>query len=413
MSLTVFQEASMSRECIEFDPNRGVLSFVPPGSSTPRSGVNASTIFAGPYTLGSVFALLHAKFHLGSYTSLCKVYKLPVIPFQEWSREPYASLQSLKFDTRIREKRSREDDEMEEKTKLEAAKAVWAKVVQMEIPLEKVTPDVLDTLRKHQSRLTQLPVREATSARTFTDAVSVDSRRAGSHQARLLVSKALTKVSEAMLLQQQTTGGEAARELSTTPGRLAVPGGYDVGGLTPMAVMRESSSSLSLSQSSLPLIIIVPPSASTNVNITNVEAFLNKAEFHSNDPKLFPSRPKEVSVRPDEVVGASRRSFVVIDDISLLKTPEDWARVVACFVLGKTWQFKQWYNNSTLSIADILSKMVAFHVCQEEELLQDSVKLWNVQVVRVTRRATNARYKDLLVVRTIWERIIQHVEQLA
>lgn len=91
-------------------------------------------------------------------------------------------------------------------------------------------------------------------------------------------------------------------------------------------------------------IILVPSAFSTLITIYNVKEFLEDGVFIPTDVKL-----KQVKgVKPDCVTVQKKFSrdrvvtaYEVRDKPSALKS-DDWDRVVAVFVLGKEWQFKDW-----------------------------------------------------------------------
>lgn len=91
-------------------------------------------------------------------------------------------------------------------------------------------------------------------------------------------------------------------------------------------------------------IILVPSAFSTLITIYNVKEFLEDGVFIPTDVKVKQvkgGKPDCVTVQKkfsrDRVVTA----YEVRDKPSVLKS-EDWDRVVAVFVLGKEWQFKDW-----------------------------------------------------------------------
>lgn len=91
-------------------------------------------------------------------------------------------------------------------------------------------------------------------------------------------------------------------------------------------------------------IILVPSAFQTLITIYNVKEFLEDGVYIPTDVKVKQmkgARPDCVTVQKklsrDRVVTA----YEVRDKPSTLK-PDDWDRVVAVFVLGKEWQFKDW-----------------------------------------------------------------------
>lgn len=93
-------------------------------------------------------------------------------------------------------------------------------------------------------------------------------------------------------------------------------------------------------------IILVPSAFQTLITIYNVKEFLEDGVFVPTDAKVKQLKPG--SAKPDCVTVQKKFSrdrvvaaYEVRDKPSALKS-EDWDRVVAVFVLGKEWQFKDW-----------------------------------------------------------------------
>lgn len=93
-------------------------------------------------------------------------------------------------------------------------------------------------------------------------------------------------------------------------------------------------------------IILVPSASQTLITIYNVKEFLEDGVYIPTDVKVKNMngvRPECVTVQKkfsrdrDQVV----KAYEVRDKPSTMKS-EDWDRVVAVFVLGKEWQFKEW-----------------------------------------------------------------------
>ena len=93
-------------------------------------------------------------------------------------------------------------------------------------------------------------------------------------------------------------------------------------------------------------IILVPSASQTLITIYNVRDFLEDFVFVPSDEKMRAlkgsPKPECVTVQKKHIRGTGGPvSFEVRDKPASLKA-DDWARVVAVFVLGKEWQFKDW-----------------------------------------------------------------------
>lgn len=91
-------------------------------------------------------------------------------------------------------------------------------------------------------------------------------------------------------------------------------------------------------------IIFVPSAFQTLITIYNVKEFLEDGVYIPTDLKVKQMKgPKPDCVTVQKKFSRDRvvTAYEVRDKPSSLK-PEDWDRVVAVFVLGKEWQFKDW-----------------------------------------------------------------------
>jgi len=74
--------------------------------------------------------------------------------------------------------------------------------------------------------------------------------------------------------------------------------------------------------------------------------------------------------------------YHVIDNVSKLD-PKDWNRVVAVFVQGAEWQFKNWRWSTPV---DIFSRIPGFYLRYSEELIPDTIKNWDVKVLNISKQ---------------------------
>lgn len=91
-------------------------------------------------------------------------------------------------------------------------------------------------------------------------------------------------------------------------------------------------------------IILVPSAFQTLITIYNVKEFLEDGVYISTDVKVKQmkgAKPDCVTVQKKFSRDRTVTAYEVRDKPSSLKA-EDWDRVVAVFVLGKEWQFKDW-----------------------------------------------------------------------
>ncbi|XP_019168080.1 PREDICTED: protein CDC73 homolog [Ipomoea nil] len=150
-------------------------------------------------------------------------------------------------------------------------------------------------------------------------------------------------------------------------------------------------------------IILVPSAFSTLITIYNVKEFLEDGVYIPTDVKLKQmngQKPECVTVQKkfsrDRVVTA----YEVRDKPSALKT-EDWDRVVAVFVLGKEWQFKDWPFKDHV---EIFNKIIGFYLRFEDDSVESAktVKQWNVKIISVSK---NKRHQDRAAALEVWDKL--------
>ncbi|KAK7253146.1 hypothetical protein RIF29_37613 [Crotalaria pallida] len=153
-------------------------------------------------------------------------------------------------------------------------------------------------------------------------------------------------------------------------------------------------------------IILVPSAFQTLITIYNVKEFLEDGVYIPTDVKV-----KQMSARPDCVTVQKKLSrdrvvtaYEVRDKPSSLK-PEDWDRVVAVFVLGKEWQFKEWPFKDHV---EIFNKIVGFFMRFEDDSLESAknVKQWNVKIISISK---NKRHQDRAAALEVWDRLEEFV----
>ncbi|KAE8766868.1 protein CDC73 [Hordeum vulgare] len=156
-------------------------------------------------------------------------------------------------------------------------------------------------------------------------------------------------------------------------------------------------------------IILVPSASQTLITIYNVKDFLEDFVFVPSDEKMRAMKgspkPECVTVQKKHVRGAGGpAAFEVRDKPASLKA-DDWARVVAVFVLGKEWQFKDWPFKDHV---DIFNKVIGFYVRFEDDSVDSAkvVKQWNVKIISISK---NKRHQDRPAALEVWDRLDEFV----
>lgn len=88
-------------------------------------------------------------------------------------------------------------------------------------------------------------------------------------------------------------------------------------------------------------IILVPSASQTLLNTFNAKEFLEDGIYVSPDSKVGTMKKTDVLIIHRRI-GRDQPIKYEVRDKPCTLSPKDWDRVVAVFVLGKEWQFKDW-----------------------------------------------------------------------
>ncbi|KAN0003146.1 hypothetical protein ACTFIZ_009291 [Dictyostelium cf. discoideum] len=131
-------------------------------------------------------------------------------------------------------------------------------------------------------------------------------------------------------------------------------------------------------------IIIVPSSLTATISLYNVLEFLQHSLFRPTLEKKQEMTSQNI-IKPPMItfdrITTQKVTYEVIDNIKSLK-PEDWYRVVAAFVQGEAWQFKDWKWSNP---ADLFANIRGFYVKFDDSNLPDVVKSWDVKVLHISK----------------------------
>jgi len=150
-------------------------------------------------------------------------------------------------------------------------------------------------------------------------------------------------------------------------------------------------------------IILVPSAFQTLITIYNVKEFLEDGVYIPTDVKVKQMKgPKPDCVTVQKKFSRDRMvtAYEVRDKPSALKA-EDWDRVVAVFVLGKEWQFKDWPFKDHV---EIFNKILGFYMRFEDDSIESAkvVKQWNVKIISISK---NKRHQDRAAALDVWGRL--------
>ena len=156
-------------------------------------------------------------------------------------------------------------------------------------------------------------------------------------------------------------------------------------------------------------IILLSPSASSLLRMTNIKSFLEEGRYVPPDNTSAPSM-LHVSRLLKGVDAARPVRFILVEGPEQFK-PEYWNRVVAVFTTGQAWQFKnyRWSNAS-----DLFKHVLGVYVGWRGDLPPESIRAFGPRVLSLSVEkwrdphapgAETGRWRDREVVETIWKGI--------
>jgi len=145
-------------------------------------------------------------------------------------------------------------------------------------------------------------------------------------------------------------------------------------------------------------IIICPSSTQSIITLANIQKLLEQFRYVPHEVAKKEGRVEsEVLIRykfQERTI-----SFKAISNVSKL-TADDWERVVAIFVQGPKWQFKNWPVMEHDDPNTIFRKICAFHLKWDNRAIEGNVKKWNCRVISLDQ---NKRHLDVQIFKKLWK----------
>lgn len=158
-------------------------------------------------------------------------------------------------------------------------------------------------------------------------------------------------------------------------------------------------------------IILLSPSASSILRMSNIKSFLEGGKYIPPDSNLAGSSASanilHISRTLKSIDSLRPFRFILVDTPEQFK-PDYWNRVVAVFTTGQTWQFKsyKWQN-----APDLFKNALGIYVGWRGEDVPATVKGWGRGVTSAQvdkwnpQQGTSGRWRDIEITEEIWGRI--------
>lgn len=159
-----------------------------------------------------------------------------------------------------------------------------------------------------------------------------------------------------------------------------------------------ANSGLSVTLKNKEPIILMSPSASALLNMSNIKEFLSSGKFDSTPGSTTLNSDNVIKIKHVSDKFSKSINFLIINNIDkFIVKPEYWDRVVAIFTTGQEWQFKN-YKFKEPNV--LFQRFKGFYVGWEGDPVPENINKWNVEVIKMER---NVRFKDGQVSQHLWE----------
>lgn len=147
-------------------------------------------------------------------------------------------------------------------------------------------------------------------------------------------------------------------------------------------------------------IILLSPSASSILRMPNIKSFLVDGVYTPPDAGAAATNILHLT-RTLPSISAQPLRFILVDSPDQFR-PDYWARVVAVFTTGQTWQFKnyKWQNP-----AELFAHALGVYVGWKGEVVPETVKGWGRGVLTVQIDKGRERWRDREVVEDVWSAV--------
>jgi len=109
-----------------------------------------------------------------------------------------------------------------------------------------------------------------------------------------------------------------------------------------------------------------------------------------------PTKPSTVTVTHTPKIKGLPDTFYIVDNTTRM-SPKDWNRVVAVFVLGQAWQFKDWQWSTPV---ELFSNVRGFYLRPDDIQVPAEVKSWNVKILTISK---SKRHLDSTAALEFWD----------
>ncbi|KAF2763040.1 CDC73-domain-containing protein [Pseudovirgaria hyperparasitica] len=154
-------------------------------------------------------------------------------------------------------------------------------------------------------------------------------------------------------------------------------------------------------------IILISPSASSLLRMSNVRSFLGEGLYIPPDTANASVNILHIERTLPSIDPARPMRFILVDSSDQFK-PDYWSRVVAVFTTGQAWQFKSYKWTQPM---ELFGHALGIYVGWRGDSTPDTVKGWGRSVATIqldkwnNTQGTHGRWRDREVMESVWSAI--------
>ncbi|KAF7683639.1 Cell division cycle protein 73 [Astathelohania contejeani] len=145
--------------------------------------------------------------------------------------------------------------------------------------------------------------------------------------------------------------------------------------------------------------IVVPSSIYSKITLANIESLLVTFEYKENVLEENLDPPSNQNITRNGIL------YEIVDNVSRF-TSDDWESIVAIFLDGSNWQFKNW---NWKSLVDIFYSIPTFFIRYSNEKISEAIKDYKVNEIIIDSETKRCKKADI---EKIWEMIENAVEKI-
>ena len=151
-------------------------------------------------------------------------------------------------------------------------------------------------------------------------------------------------------------------------------------------------------------IIILVPSAVTSVlcNLNCID-FLKDGRYVSVEEKRRLGSRREAEMTFEHITSTGKRLTVRVLDSGAKLSDTEWESVIAVFVQGAEWQFKQWKWSTPV---ELFHKVLGFYLILDDREVDPKILSWNCKVLKVSYYLLYSHYFVCLIYISKFYRLI-------